>query len=160
MSNVVCRPFEPVDKHKGAQLIEQLAASAYATGAPWSQTVIERDLGLATSDYWLIEQDGEPLGFISGSQVLDEAEITNIGISAQAQGRGLGRQLLTVWLHAHESAQVITLEVREHNDAARALYQRLGFHAIAVRPNYYSAPSENAVIMQRKVKGEHCDAGT
>jgi ribosomal-protein-alanine N-acetyltransferase len=44
-------------------------------------------------------------------------------------------------------ARSATLEVRESNRAARALYEALGFTVEGVRRNYYDAPREDAVIL-------------
>jgi ribosomal-protein-alanine N-acetyltransferase len=43
--------------------------------------------------------------------------------------------------------QYCTLEVRKSNEAARGLYQRLGFEARGIRPKYYSDNNEDALIM-------------
>ena len=43
-----------------------------------------------------------------------------------------------------------TLEVRASNTGAGRLYERLGFHVAGVRPNYYSSPVEDALILWRE----------
>ena len=43
----------------------------------------------------------------------------------------------------------ITLEVRESNAAAISLYSNFGFIKAGERKNYYSDPTENAVIMTK-----------
>ena len=43
--------------------------------------------------------------------------------------------------------RAFTLEVRESNLAALALYQKIGFEECGVRKNFYDFPKENAVIM-------------
>jgi [ribosomal protein S18]-alanine N-acetyltransferase len=40
------------------------------------------------------------------------------------------------------------LEVRASNDAALVLYHRHGFNAVGVRPAYYSAPIEDALLLE------------
>ena len=42
-----------------------------------------------------------------------------------------------------------TLEVRRSNDAARALYEGFGFQLAGVRPDYYTDPVEDALILWR-----------
>jgi ribosomal-protein-alanine N-acetyltransferase len=44
------------------------------------------------------------------------------------------------------------LEVRSGNKAAQALYEQAGFRAIARRTNYYSDPTEDAVVMSLVLK--------
>ena len=41
----------------------------------------------------------------------------------------------------------LTLEVRESNAPAIALYAKHGFHPVGKRKNYYDAPKEDAVLM-------------
>jgi ribosomal-protein-alanine N-acetyltransferase len=40
------------------------------------------------------------------------------------------------------------LEVRASNQAARALYQQMGFAQVSIRPRYYTNPVEDAVLME------------
>jgi ribosomal-protein-alanine N-acetyltransferase len=46
---------------------------------------------------------------------------------------------------------LITLEVREGNEAARALYRDFGFVEVALRPRYYPDTREDAMIMLREL---------
>ena len=46
-----------------------------------------------------------------------------------------------------EGAVRATLEVRRSNESARALYERLGFQVEAIRPDYYTNPREDALIL-------------
>ena len=41
----------------------------------------------------------------------------------------------------------VTLEVRASNAPAIALYEKNGFQSVGVRKNYYSAPTEDGVLM-------------
>lgn len=42
----------------------------------------------------------------------------------------------------------LTLEVRQSNLAAIALYQRFGFYAVGVRPHFYCHPTEDGILMK------------
>lgn len=44
----------------------------------------------------------------------------------------------------------ITLEVRESNAPAINLYTKMGFVNVGIRPDFYSDPTENAIIMTHK----------
>ena len=44
---------------------------------------------------------------------------------------------------------IVLLEVREGNGTARRLYERLGFKEDGLRKNYYTDPTENAVLMTK-----------
>ena len=66
--------------------------------------------------------------------------------AAAAWGR---RSCATCWQAKHLGANRATLEVRASNEGALRLYERLGFHTAGRRPNYYSSPVEDALILWR-----------
>ncbi|MCD7873034.1 MAG: hypothetical protein LUG21_07050 [Clostridiales bacterium] len=45
----------------------------------------------------------------------------------------------------------VFLDVRESNIPAIKLYESLGFYDTGVRKNYYSSPTENAVLMKKEL---------
>ena len=47
----------------------------------------------------------------------------------------------------NRGAQVATLEVRESNEAAIALYEKLGFEVVGSRDGYYRDNNEDAILM-------------
>ena len=66
------------------------------------------------------------------------------------QRRGLAKQVLQCVLDHYQKQDVatITLEVRSRNQAARKLYESLGFKQIASRPDYYPINLDDAIIYQ------------
>jgi ribosomal-protein-alanine N-acetyltransferase len=100
-----------------------------------------------------IDDDGEELrvmGFIVARCFEDEWEIENVVVEAEARRQGLGALLLcNLMEHARrEHARRIYLEVREGNSAARKLYERWGFREVGRRRGYYSAPPEDALLLE------------
>jgi ribosomal-protein-alanine N-acetyltransferase len=90
----------------------------------------------------LVAITGEPkvmAGFILGQIAADEAEILSVGVVPELQRRGLGRRLVEGLMRAAKRAEVkrLFLEVAADNDAAFALYKRLGFTATGLRRGYY-----------------------
>lgn len=49
-------------------------------------------------------------------------------------------------------ATSLTLEVRDSNLPAIALYASLGFEQIGLRKNYYQHPKEDARILRKELK--------
>ena len=88
-------------------------------------------------------------GFCAFWLVFDEIHINNVAVLPQFRGSGMGSAILrhvldeATRLGAHRA----TLEVRASNRGALRLYERLGFHAAGRRPNYYSSPVEDALIL-------------
>ena len=45
----------------------------------------------------------------------------------------------------------VSLEVRESNEAAQGLYQKIGFKAVGKRKRFYTNPIEDAIIMIKEI---------
>jgi [ribosomal protein S18]-alanine N-acetyltransferase len=91
--------------------------------------------------------DDRVAGFVVARRVAeDETEILNLAVDRSLRRRGIGRALLYRVLSGHRGT--LFLEVRESNQAARSLYNALGFQQVAVRPGYYDAPRESAIVMK------------
>lgn len=116
---------------------------------PHTLEQIERELQDGIHSY-LCAYDGDSFaGFISCSVIADEVYIGNVAVKNEYRKRGVGSALADALIHrAEESgAAFITLEVRESNAPARALYEKYGFKYIAYLKDYYTAPKEDAIIM-------------
>ncbi|HLG59380.1 MAG TPA: ribosomal protein S18-alanine N-acetyltransferase [Vicinamibacterales bacterium] len=96
--------------------------------------------------------DQRVAGFCAFWLVLDEIHINNVAIRPALRGRGIGTGLMRrVFEEARRlGARRATLEVRASNQGARRLYERLGFSVAGTRPNYYTNPVENALILWRE----------
>jgi len=87
-------------------------------------------------------------GFLIANQVAAEWELENIVINPAYHRKGLATTLLNALLNrARETnSEQVFLEVRESNQAARALYVRIGFEESGRRKLYYANPAEDAVL--------------
>lgn len=97
---------------------------------------------------------GTLLGYVIVAAVVDEAEVLNLAVAPECRGVGLGGMLLDAALSraAAAGATSVFLEVRESNDAARALYASRGFGEIARRRQYYRKPVEDALVLRGAVQ--------
>lgn len=96
------------------------------------------------------------IGLILSRVVLDEAEVLTIAVDPACRRQGCGRRLLSAHLDslARRGARQLFLEVGETNEAARHLYERMGFREIGRRPAYYPLPDGTriaAICMGRQV---------
>jgi ribosomal-protein-alanine N-acetyltransferase len=91
------------------------------------------------------------LGYCVIETAADELHVHNLAVRPEYRGGGLGRRLLAIALDIGErrGARVALLEVRESNRPAIALYHSMGFVSVAVRRNYYSQPSEDALVLRK-----------
>ena len=83
---------------------------------------------------------------------MGEADMMNIAIDERYRGRGIAKNLILNLIERLKSNEVysLTLEVRTSNVAAIGLYNGLGFSQVGRRPNYYSNPKEDALILRRE----------
>ena len=91
-------------------------------------------------------------GYLIAYQILNEGEIMRVAVDPGMRRRGLGSGLLKAYfmLGSRIVLDAYSLEVRESNTAARALYKRLGFAEEGRRARYYSDPVEDGLIMWRR----------
>jgi ribosomal-protein-alanine N-acetyltransferase len=96
----------------------------------------------------IMQEESGFRGFVIARVVGDEWEIENIAIAGPARRRGLGTRLLgeLLDLARAQSAAAVFLEVRESNQAARALYEKWAFSESGRRRRYYKDPEEDAIL--------------
>jgi ribosomal-protein-alanine N-acetyltransferase len=117
---------------------------------PWSEGILTDGLGNHLDCFWVLEEAGALLGYLSMRVITDEGELNRIAISPAYRGRGLSKLLMDTmfeYCRGHEVRRIF-LEVRSGNEAARGLYASCGFSQIAVRKGYYRKPVEDALILR------------
>jgi ribosomal-protein-alanine N-acetyltransferase len=93
---------------------------------------------------------GEHLVGMAGIwMMVDEAHIVTIAVRRSHRHKGMGEWLLLslIDLSMQLRAKYVTLEVRESNRTAQALYEKYGFTTAGTRRKYYSDNGEDALIM-------------
>jgi [ribosomal protein S18]-alanine N-acetyltransferase len=109
------------------------------------------------SHYWVLRpraapaEHGGPLILAYGGYWLlgDEAHIITIATHPRWRRQGLAEWLLLEMINQARSQRVeqVTLEVRIGNQAARALYAKLGFAEVGLRKRYYRDNQEDALLL-------------
>ncbi len=122
--------------------------------SPWSEQALELLLRQDEAIGFVAVQNGAVLAY--GGMLLTpfDAQIINIAVHPDARRNGLGKQILATLLE-EASARVpesVTLEVRVSNTAAIALYEQYGFRTVGKRKSFYTLPTEDALVMERKLK--------
>ncbi|HJQ11567.1 MAG TPA: ribosomal protein S18-alanine N-acetyltransferase [Gemmatimonadaceae bacterium] len=120
---------------------------------PWSEDSFRRILGAhaAIFQVMVLLPEKEIAGYVIAFAIGRDAELLNVAVDPQFRGRGLAGQMLDAVLIQLGANGVRTafLEVRESNQAARALYGSRDFKEIGRRRNYYRRPVEDALVMRR-----------
>ncbi len=118
---------------------------------PWSLESLESEMKNENSLFLAAVDDGEVIGYIGMSIVIDEGYIFNVAVCESSRQRGVATALINelVTYAKKNNFSFITLEVRESNMPARSLYSKFGFIKAGERKDYYSAPRENAILMTK-----------
>ena len=93
--------------------------------------------------------DDKVCGYLMILDSIDVYEILAIAAVEEYRNKGIAQELLD-----KIKTKDIFLEVRESNKVAINFYKKNNFKEISIRKNYYSEPTENAIIMKLEVNNE------
>lgn len=119
---------------------------------PWSENAVFSELKNPLS-LWIVAVEGNKVaGYVGSQSVLGEADMMNLAVDASFRRRGIGKELVCRLVDKlrEKSVSSLTLEVRASNGAAISLYESVGFLQVGRRPNYYSGPKEDALILRKE----------
>ncbi len=117
---------------------------------PWSKEDLKAQLGNNTSYFYVCDIDGMAVGYIGLQIFSGEGYVTNVAVLPEYRRCGIGQALISRAME--NEMDFITLEVRESNNSAITLYEKSGFERVGIRPNFYTCPDENAVIMTKDLR--------
>ena len=125
--------------------------------APWSETAVRGELTNPLS-LWIVAVDGDTVaGYIGSQSVMGEADMMNVAVSPSYRRQGIAEKLVVSLVEKLTAQKVssLTLEVRASNEPAIALYEKLSFVQVGRRPNYYTKPKEDALILRKEWRCEN-----
>lgn len=87
-------------------------------------------------------------GFLVAGVSAGHCQLENLAVAGGWRGRGIGSALVKRFLAEARALDLesITLEVRQSNQVARALYEKYGFAMSGRRRSYYRDPEEDAIL--------------
>lgn len=133
-----------------ADLAEVMPVESAIYSHPWTRGNFV-DSMRAGYQCWTWRLGNELLGYFILLVAAGEAHLLNLSVAAARQRAGHGSALLreAMRMARARGAQHLFLEVRPSNLGAKALYSRLGFRQVAVRPGYYPAHAgrEDALVL-------------
>lgn len=113
---------------------------------PWSAEALAEELKNPCARF-LTALDGETVvGYLGCHHIAGEGFITNVAVHPAHRRRGIARKLVAAAIEQGCFLSRLTLEVRESNAPAIALYRSLGFIKDGIRPRFYTHPTEDAGI--------------
>jgi len=120
---------------------------------PWSRNAYESELLKNSLSVYIVAQaEGQIVGYGGMWLILDEAHITNVAVEKSLRGNGIGEKIVEFLVEEASRSGInsLTLEVRENNEPARRLYEKMGFLVEGIRPGYYQDNKEDGLIMWKR----------
>lgn len=120
---------------------------------PWKKQDFIDILSNDNRVYLVAVENETILGGCMLTDIVGEGDISNVAVLESMRGQGIAtvllREILQIGIQ-QRGIKEFTLEVRQSNAAAIALYENAGFVSEGIRPNFYEQPKENAVIMWKR----------
>lgn len=117
---------------------------------PWSEKAFSDFLSRSDAGAVVAVCMGKIVGYAGYYVSFGICEITDIAVAAGFRRKGVGKALLG-YISDFPEIDRIQLELRESNKTAYNFYKNLGFTEDGKRPNFYSHPREDAVLMSKSV---------
>ena len=116
---------------------------------PWSKNSLELLTKEGIGVGMVCSKDGKVCAYGGMMVAVDEGQITNIATHPDYRRQGFGRAIVESLIKYGKmnGLDSISLEVRESNKAAIDLYTKLGFKVEGKRKDFYTKPTESALIM-------------
>lgn len=144
--NIEIREFRESDI-EALSVIEQASFSQ-----PWSAKQFRELLDRDYCVYLVALADGQVAGCAGMTDICHEGDIDKVVVDEKLRGQGIADKLMTELFvrGAARGVEAYTLEVRVGNTPAIRLYEKHGFVSEGVRPKFYEAPVEDALIMWKR----------
>ena len=125
-----------------------LEESGFAEAERWSRRSWQGEL-LGERRTVLAARASQPVGVVDLQTVGEAADLQRLVVGPRQRRLGVGAALVRAGIEAvrHLGARTVMLEVHYDNEAAIALYQRMGFEQRAAREDYYG-PDQHALILK------------
>ena len=118
---------------------------------PWPERSYKYELAENPAAHLFVAEraDHRVIGYLGYWLIGEEVHISTFAVHPEYRLQGIGEDMLVSALQeaAGKGAEVSTLEVRESNDPAIQLYEKLGFVTVGKRESYYRENDEDAIIM-------------
>lgn len=146
-----------VEAMRDQDLIEVVEIEEMSGLNRWGYDAYRRELFTNPNSVMMVARNLHPgpmiAGFFAGWIVEDEMHINNVASRPAFRRIGVARSLLEAAMDEsrYRGVRLVILEVRASNEAAQALYKKLGFKLVGRRRDYYRGPVEDALVMRKEL---------
>jgi ribosomal-protein-alanine N-acetyltransferase len=125
----------------------------------WPLAAFEEHLDTDEAELLVAEIDGRIVGYACCRFDGDDLHLTNLAVEARFRRKSVAKGLLDhiLGLARDRASDLVLLEVRVSNEAARGFYEAAGFDICDTCPGYYDNPDEDAIVMSKWVDATHRD---
>lgn len=116
----------------------------------WNTDILTDEFNNENSEYFVMVDENNILGFAGLWFNIDEAHVMNIAVKSEFRRNSYGTRLLEFLINIakNKNRKCITLEVREDNFPAINLYKKMNFTKEGIRKRYYDNCFD-AIIMTK-----------
>ena len=125
---------------------------------PWQKKAFLNELRCAGSMTFVTkrssQQDDPVIAYVCLRQIESAMHLLKVAVAPDWRRRGIATWLMTSCFKkiTESGLRAVHLEVRPGNTAAQALYKKLGFKLIGIRPKYYTDTGEDALVLVKLLK--------
>ena len=115
----------------------------------WPEDAFRNEIESNGAACYLVGRQGDRVvGYAGAWMILDEMHVTAVAVHPELRGQRLGKKLFWHLMQAalDHGSRWATLEVRETNEVAVAIYRQFGYSQVGVRKKYYDG-KDDALVM-------------
>jgi len=126
---------------------------------PWPLDAFEEYLDSLDGIGWVVTVQSRIVGYACCGLDTGILHVTNLAVVPAYRRKSVAKRLMDciLTLARERECELVYLEVRITNEAARRFYEALEFETVDRKISYYEHPAEDALIMVRRLKAVHKD---
>lgn len=146
--------YNPVEVSGGIRQIKEIEMECGLS--TWSECDYEEEQLRKDSIFLAVRVGENIVGFLVTRFFGAEADLLNFGVLESYRRQGIGKILFSrlVLEAAKREVKLIWLEVRSSNEVATKFYLGQGFRVMQTRTNFYTNPTDDALLMRLRLPAE------
>lgn len=121
---------------------------------PWKRASFLSEMKVKDAEaHVVIHGRQQVIAYTCLRRILNELHVLKIAVASPWRRRGVATWLMDrcFLLARKKGVETVQLEVRPSNEAARALYAKLGFKIVGARLKYYADTGEDALVLKKEI---------